>query len=278
MATKKQALSALQEAEGFIRQGKGQSAICKIGAAKAIVSELREPASPTPPSEPPKEEAKPPAEQPKGKVLFQSPGLLSDMNLGGSGSGKLIQGDGYIESQLTGTGSTMGERAEYAYDMPDLSSGTVLDEFEVEVVPGHMIWPTNGMHNLITQFKSNGTGSPAAALYLWGSTPTSGRAASGKGLWTSLSFSGAAGDTFRAPFAEGGWHNVAVEYIGISNKAEGRMRLSVDGAIVFEGGIGGSLIIPGQSSAYIKHGLYRNPGLSGDGWIRQRNFRCTLLG
>lgn len=200
----------------------------------------------------------------KGKVLFESPGLLSDMNLGGKGGGQLIQGEGYIESRAS-TGAE-GYRAEYAYDMPDLLSGTVLDEFEVFIPAGHMAWPSNGMHNLITQFKSNGTGSPQAALYLW---DLHGQ----KGIWTALP----TGETYRGPFAEGIWHKVAVKYTNISERAAGSIELTVDGTVLATAAVS-SLVRPGANSAYIKHGIYRNDGIVGDGWIRQRNFRATLIG
>lgn len=210
----------------------------------------------------------PPVVQPTGTVLFSSPGLVSDFDLEGSGTGKILQGPGYIETQLTGTGPLTGERAEYDFPASAhlLPGKTIRDEFEHYAVPGHVIWPSNGMHNLIWQAKSEGEGSPYLALYLWQ------RGSDGAhGIWTNV----AGVNTFRTVYTEGVWHKIVTETKGAED-ATGSFKLWVDGvplAVISNQ----QTIVTGEKDIHIKHGNYRNHELSGDGFYRTRNHLATQL-
>lgn len=112
-----------------------------------------------------------------------------------------------------------------------------------------MQWGRPGAHNLITQFKSDGEGSPKFGLQLWNYRGH-------RGLWSH----GRAmrGDRFLAPVRRGGWNDVVVHF-----------RASRTGAGFYEVFLNGelidqrkhlSLIRHDRSLFYIKTGLYRNGG------------------
>lgn len=114
-----------------------------------------------------------------------------------------------------------------------------------------MVYGHPGAHNLIMQFKSDGTGAPNFGLQLW-------NYAGEKGLWTGgLSQQIAhGGERFLAPLAKGRWHDVQLHFRASSHGA-GSYRLFLDGRLV-DSHRHVSMIVPGHSSAYIKTGLYRN--------------------
>lgn len=262
--SKPEGLRHAQLAEKKIRERKSSEALSEIGIVKTIISGLREPMVEVPPVEPP-----------KGKVIFESPGLLSDMNLGGSGlskqeldaihvpGNKLYQGSGYIESRLP-AGSN---RAEYAYSLPDFKGVSLLDEFELFIASGSA-WPLNNAgHNLFTQLKSEGEGSPEAALQAW-----IGRASGKKEVWSSF---GGIGDSARGPLREDVWQKIAIKYENLAESSPGKVSLTVDGEVRIDRLTVPHLIVPGHSTDYIKHGLYRAGGELAV--VRQRNFRLTQL-
>lgn len=267
----------LDRATERLTEVQGQLAVAKAAQERIIARNQ-------PPPPPPPEEEEPPT----GTVIFQSAGLLSNMNLGGSGSGKLIQLSNPTAIESRPYRETAGEsvpsgdfyRAEYAYKPTANVSGvtnsggdllpkgeTVTDEFEIYVPAGEMTYPSNGLHNLFTQFKSNGTGSPKCALYLWQST-----GGANKGLWTAFP----EGIKYRAPVTESAWHKVKATY-KVAESNTGTCAVALDGKEVGrQENI--ATVVTGQGSAYIKHGLYRNDLIIGPGHIRQRNFTLRVVG
>lgn len=120
------------------------------------------------------------------------------------------------------------------------------------IFPGEMAYGLPGAHNLITQLKSSGEGSPEAAIGLWNWEYPSGSGIYRKGLWVS----GPEGDVYVAPYAEGVWHHPQIEFIASEEEA-GMFRLTVDGDVVYElSDI--NTIIPGHEYLYLKSGNYRN--------------------
>jgi Polysaccharide lyase len=122
-----------------------------------------------------------------------------------------------------------------------------------------MVYGAPGAHNLIMQFKSDGTGSPEFGLQLW---DVHGE----KGLWTggpSQEVDGS-GERFLAPLTEQAWHDVQIHFRA-SSVGAGFYEVFLDGNLV-DAQTGVSMIVPGHQSAYIKDGLYRNgataPGTS----------------
>ena len=116
-----------------------------------------------------------------------------------------------------------------------------------------MVYGKPGAHNLIMQFKSNGTGSPNFGLQLW---DVNGK----KGLWTGGAAQqvGKSGERFLAPVSENAWHDVQIHFKA-SEVGDGFYETFLDGQLV-DAQTGVSMIVPGKGGAYIKNGLYRNGG------------------
>lgn len=106
-----------------------------------------------------------------------------------------------------------------------------------------------GAHNLITQLKSDGEGSPAFGLALW---DFEGR----RGLWSHGSAAG--GDRFLAPIAHDAWNDVVVHFRA-SRTGQGFYEIFLNGRLI-DARQGISMIRPDRTSAYLKTGLYRNGG------------------
>jgi hypothetical protein len=116
-----------------------------------------------------------------------------------------------------------------------------------------MVYGQPGAHNLIMQFKSNGTGSPNFGLQLWN---VNGK----KGLWTGGAAQqiGSSGERFLSPLTENAWHDVQIHFKA-SEVGAGFYETFLDGKLV-DAQSGISMIVPGKNGAYIKNGLYRNGG------------------
>ena len=116
-----------------------------------------------------------------------------------------------------------------------------------------MVYGKPGAHNLIMQFKSDGTGSPMFGLQLWN---VNGK----KGLWTggpAQEINGG-GERFLAPFSENAWHDIQIHFKA-SETGQGFYEVFLDGNLV-DSKTGVTMIVPGRGEAYIKDGLYRNGG------------------
>ena len=116
-----------------------------------------------------------------------------------------------------------------------------------------MVYGKPGAHNLIMQFKSDGTGSPNFGLQLWN---VNGK----KGLWTGgpAQEVNHGGERFLAPLTEQAWHDVQIHFKA-SSVGAGFYEVFLDGNLV-DSQTGVSMIVAGHASAYIKDGLYRNGG------------------
>jgi polysaccharide lyase-like protein len=118
-----------------------------------------------------------------------------------------------------------------------------------------MVYGEPGAHNLITQLKSDGEGSPNFGLQLW---DYQGK----RGLWSHGDAMG--GDRYLAPLAHDQWHDVVIHFKA-SSAGAGFYRVYLDGQLV-DSRDNVSVIRPDRSSGYIKTGLYRNgdeiPGTS----------------
>ncbi|MGV1048815.1 MAG: heparin lyase I family protein [Solirubrobacterales bacterium] len=143
-----------------------------------------------------------------------------------------------------GTGSTQGtaefhEGSEYWYGF----------SFYIN----QMVYGKPGAHNLIMQFKSDGTGSPEFGLQLWN---VNGK----KGLWTGGPSQeiNHGGERFLAPVAEQAWHDVQIHFKA-SETGKGFYEVFLDGTLV-DSKANVSMIVAGRGEAYIKDGLYRNGG------------------
>lgn len=110
-----------------------------------------------------------------------------------------------------------------------------------------MIWGQLGIHNLIMQFKSEGTGSPEFALQL---SDVDGE----RGFWSSGGASNV--DRFLAPVKPRRWHR-ALFHFRASNHGAGFFQVFLDGRLI-DSRSRVSLIEPGEEHAYLKLGLYRN--------------------
>jgi len=106
-----------------------------------------------------------------------------------------------------------------------------------------------GAHNLITQLKSDGDGSPAFGLALW---DFEGK----RGLWSHGSAAG--GDHFLAPIAHDAWNDVVVHFKA-SRTGQGFYEIFLNGQLI-DSRQGINTILPDRTSAYLKTGLYRNGG------------------
>lgn len=106
-----------------------------------------------------------------------------------------------------------------------------------------------GAHNLITQLKSDGEGSPAFGLALWDFEGE-------RGLWSHGAAAG--GDRFLAPIAHDAWNDVVVHFRA-SRTGQGFYEVYLNGQLI-DSRQGVSMIRPDRTSAYLKTGLYRNGG------------------
>jgi hypothetical protein len=116
-----------------------------------------------------------------------------------------------------------------------------------------MVYGGPGAHNLIMQFKSEGTGSPNFGLQLWDYAGDDG-VSGGRGLWSHGAAMG--GDRFLAPVPEEAWHDVIIHFKASSVDA-GFYEVFLDGRLV-DARSGLSMIVSGRDYAYIKDGLYRD--------------------
>ena len=173
-----------------------------------------------------------------------TPGVTGDIVRSGSKSAKFLLTGSQGRSELIlggdGSGSTSGaarfyEGDEYWYGF----------SFYIE----SMVYGRPGAHNLIMQFKSADSGSPAFGLMLW---DHQGR----RGLWSHGT--GMGGDRFLAATAEQEWHDVVIHFEA-SSTGDGFYELYLDGNLI-DSRSAASMIVPGSSNAYIKDGLYRNGG------------------
>ena len=110
-----------------------------------------------------------------------------------------------------------------------------------------MVWGRVGVHNLIMQLKSEGTGSPEFALQL---SDVRGE----RGFWSSGGASIV--DRFLAPIKPRRWYR-ALLHFRASNRGNGFFHLYLDGRLIDERSQV-SLIEPGERTAYLKLGLYRS--------------------
>jgi hypothetical protein len=110
-----------------------------------------------------------------------------------------------------------------------------------------MVWGRPGAHNLVMQFKSNGSGSPDFALDLWDSNGN-------RGLWTEGGATGS-GVRYLAPLAEHAWYDVAIHFRA-SSQGRGFYETFLNGKLV-DSAQNVSMIPPGDEYAYFKNGLYR---------------------
>lgn len=121
-----------------------------------------------------------------------------------------------------------------------------------------MQWGRPGAHNLITQFKSDGEGSPKFGLQLWNYRGK-------RGLWSHGRAMG--GDRFLAPVRRGGWNDVVVHFQASQN-GTGFYEVYLNGELI-DRRDDVSLIRHDRSLFYIKAGLYRNGGeIPGDSVLR----------
>ena len=116
-----------------------------------------------------------------------------------------------------------------------------------------MVYGKPGAHNLIMQFKSDGTGSPLFGLQLWN---VNGQ----KGLWTGgpAQETNHGGERFLAPLAENAWHDIQIHFKA-SEVGAGFYEVFLDGKLI-DAKSNVSMIVAGRGEAYIKDGLYRNGG------------------
>ncbi len=207
----------------------------------------------------PQPEPEPPVEPPRGEVLFETPGRISDFYDNGSAKVRPIQGDGYVEFAL----DKGQERSELCLgkSIHAEEGDRHLWEFEIFIVPGFSYGGSNNLGwELFCQYKSDGEGSPMFELDLW---DRSGQ----RGIWPNE-------DYFASAIPEGAWHRVAIE-ITASVKGRGGWVIWLDGKEI-DRKTGQSTIRSGHTYAYFKQGLYRdkNIGLSR---LRFRNVKLTLL-
>jgi Polysaccharide lyase len=112
-----------------------------------------------------------------------------------------------------------------------------------------MVYGRPGAHNLVLNFKSDGTGSPEFGLQLW---DYQGK----RGLWSHSTAMG--GDRYLAPIAHGQWNDVLIHFKA-SRTGNGFYRLYLNGQLI-DSRDNVSMIRPDREYAYIKNGLYRNGG------------------
>jgi hypothetical protein len=240
-----------------------------------------EPKSEPPKEEPPKQEAPkeeppkqepPPTEPPAVPALFEA-GFEDGLDgWSTAGVGEVVPivttgivRDGEHASTVTLTGTT--DRSELILG----GNGTGSTRGTIEFSEGDeywygfsfyisaMIYGHPGAHNLIMQFKSDGTGSPEFGLQLWDWRGN-------KGLWTGGPSQeiGNSGERFLAAVPEDVWHDVQIHFKA-SEVGAGFYEVFLDGNLI-DAQNNVTMIVPGRGIAYIKTGLYRNgdeiPGTS----------------
>jgi len=221
------------------------------------------PAEEPPAEEPPAEE--PPAEPPLREAGFEDglngwsiggvgevvPTVVTDIVRTGSQSGKVILTGTQIRSELNFGGDGTGSSA----DTVEFREG---DEywygFSFYIV--QMVWGHPGAHNLVMQFKSDGEGSPAFGLDLWD-------VGGNRGLWSEGTATGGQ-NRFLAPLSERVWYDVAIHFRA-STQDNGFYEVFLDRKLI-DSRQNTSMIVPTDTYAYIKDGLYRSgqdiPGTS----------------
>jgi len=112
-----------------------------------------------------------------------------------------------------------------------------------------------GAHNLITQFKSDGEGSPNFGLQLWDYAGDRG-VGGGKGLWSAGEAMG--GDRYLAPIAHNQWNDVVIHFKA-SRTGQGFYELFLNGRLI-DSRQNVSMIRPDRQYGYLKTGIYRNGG------------------
>ncbi len=177
------------------------------------------------------------------------PSVGSDVVRSGARSARVTLTGGQDRSELilggNGNGSTDGT--------VELHDG---DErfYAFSINVRQMVYGRPGAHNLITQLKSNGEGSPNFGLQLW---DYQGK----RGLWSHGGAMG--GDRYLAPLAHDQWHDVLIHFKASSTG--GFYRVYLDGQLV-DSRDGVNVIRSDRDGGYIKTGLYRNgdeiPGTS----------------
>ncbi|MGV1049512.1 MAG: heparin lyase I family protein [Solirubrobacterales bacterium] len=236
-----------------------------------------EPKSEPPPKEEPKQEP-PPKEEPKSEppavpALYEAgfeEGSLDGWSTAGVGEvvPRVTTGivrDGSYASTVVLTGTTDRSELILGGNGSGSTRGTIEfsegDEYwyGFSFYISAMVYGHPGAHNLIMQFKSDGTGSPLFGLQLW---DVNGR----KGLWTGgpsqeINHSG---ERFLAAVPEDVWHDVQIHFRA-SEVGAGFYELFLDGNLI-DAQSNVTMIVPGRRIAYIKTGLYRNgdeiPGTS----------------
>ena len=184
-----------------------------------------------------------------GEVI---PTVTTDTVRTGTRSGRVILTGSQNRSELilggNGSGSTSGTRRFFEGDEYWYGFSFYINS---------MVYGRPGAHNLIMQFKSADSGSPAFGLQFWNYDGDDDQyAAHPKGLWSHGTSMG--GDRFLAPVAEHAWHDVVIQFRA-SGTGSGFYRLYLDGKPI-DTRSGVSMIVPGAPHAYIKNGLYRNGG------------------
>ncbi|MGV1048486.1 MAG: heparin lyase I family protein [Solirubrobacterales bacterium] len=147
----------------------------------------------------------------------------------------------------------LGGRGSYGdYGTVDFEEGSEA-WFGFSVLVRKMVYGRPGAHNLIMQFKSEGTGSPNFGLQLWDVDGN-------RGLWTGGPSQEVdhGGERFLAPFSPQHWHRIEIHFRA-SSQREGFYQVFLDGRLV-DRHRDVSMIVPRHESAYIKTGLYRNGG------------------
>ena len=235
-----------------------------------------EPKSEPPKSEPPKEEPPkqepPPSEPPAVPALYEA-GFedgLDGWNIAGVGeviptvtTGIVRDGEHASTVVLTGTSDRSelilgGNGSGSTRETLEFSEG---DEYwyGFSFYISAMVYGHPGAHNLIMQFKSDGTGSPLFGLQLW---DVNGK----KGLWTGgpAQEINNSGERFLAAVPEDVWHDVQIHFKA-SEVGAGSYEVFLDGNLI-DAQNNVTMIVPGRGIAYIKTGLYRNgdeiPGTS----------------
>jgi hypothetical protein len=218
--------------------------------------EITQPAAPEPSTQPTPDPG--PAEAPLLDAGFENglegwntagvgevqPTVVSDVVRHGSHSARFALTGSQSRSELilggNGSGSTSGT--------VELREG---DEryYAFSFLVGSMTYGRPGAHNLLMQFKSDGSGGPNFGLQLWDYQGN-------RGLWSHSDAMG--GDRYLQPITHGRWHDVVLHFKA-SRQDQGFYRLYLDGELI-DSGDGVSLIRPDRSFGYIKAGLYRNGG------------------
>lgn len=172
------------------------------------------------------------------------PTIVGDLTRAGSRSSRVVLTGSQDRSELMldGEGSALGSGTVQFYEGDEYHYAF---SFNVR----SMVYGRPGAHNLLMQFKSDGTGSPNFGLMLW---DYDGK----RGLWSHSEAMG--GDRYLAPISHDRWHDVRIHFRA-SRAGEGFYRLYLDGALI-DARDNVSMIRTDRTFGYIKTGLYRNGG------------------